>query len=993
LNALSDLAQQSIHPRITRCYYDTGANETVVEDTAANWGTNELAGRQVTIGSSTYSIVSNTNDEIRLAGNQTALITEGTHYILLLSTPPATPATREDAVYLNVYIDEYDSTDDPEINKTIGGTEVEAMLRAKIIQTLFVREDNPTWGDLSDYTDSDGNQHYVFKLATITRLASNSNISTSMIADLVPTIGFEDIDQYKLVPLRARPTSPASNTVYVESGQALHSDGAELVIWPGGSTPFTFPAVSANPRWDALVLKDDGTLDRIQGSESATPAKPDFTYGTNPIAYVYIDETGTVVIDEADIDDGRALFTPVRQAPTTWKVLDPAVSLATQLGAAVAGDKFLMLPGTFSVSTDLDISTDDIVILGSKQSTIALTGTGRLKITGSNIWMKGFEVSVAAATTTMPEAVLIEGDGSCIEDVTVSPIFTRAFGIRVAASNVKVRGCTVNGAGTISQLALIRNLDVCNVYGDGTETAAGESPGATGSGARSQVAQSFTSPSGGGNLRAIWVKIRRDSSTATGLPKFRIETDSAGNPSGTLVQTGSETEAYISDSLGDEYAGWIRIPQTLVSSLSSSTTYWLVIDGSAYTAGYLAFDGSSTSVYANGVYKYWDGSLWQTATGVLDIAFMLEYDEADLDFALFEDNVIDTGAGGVVNTTTKGITISGSMTYGSTSTTIPTPDAYGNIIIRRNRVRAQAGRTELTGVNYAAKRTAIHIACGSHIRITECRIEAEDYQADGLRLGCDMLLKFSQDWIKQCADVMIDHNSFLDGYSCIIGRYEQTGVSYEGWYPCHGCRITSNKFESSGSAGDGHSFIKWYGRNRYRDTPLIITDNQFSTHSKTNFIYMIEGSHLIIENNVFFTFASSIAIYALQLTAYGACTVKGNEFSGRFDTCISSAGGYDYFGGNVIIGNKLVDFDDEGIFVDGYGHVIEGNFLSSTTSVSYGIRTQGTAHVIIGNRVYTTSGTSIQVNSSNGVVGANSGYSITVGGTGNAVDGASKTGF
>ena len=429
INSLTDLAEQSIHPRVTNVYWD-GSAYTVVEDSAANWLADEHNGKTVIIDGTSYTVADTTQDELKISGNEAALISSGTgkHYRINLTTPGG---AREDAVYLNVYLDEYDSVDDPDIAKSIGGTELEAQLRAKIIQTIFVREGVTGPTELSDYVDTDGNQHYVFKLATLNRTAT-ADIVSGDIVDRVPSIGFTTISQDQIAALRVvenpagaddqvyvsagrcrsvdslseitfsgglapavtalgagydrydvvylddsatlnvfdgvaastgtavipdfpidlgtclailfvegsagsnvieddditdiRPiindrdptglrarVNPGDTTkVYVSPGNALTSDGSSLIEWPGGTSPSWATSVSpSNTRWDALVLRNDASLDIIQGVETTgMPTRPEFDSGTTPVAFVFVDETGTITISASDLVDARAVLTP-----------------------------------------------------------------------------------------------------------------------------------------------------------------------------------------------------------------------------------------------------------------------------------------------------------------------------------------------------------------------------------------------------------------------------------------------------------------------------------------------------------------------------------------------------------------------------------------------------------------------------------------------------------------------------------------------------------
>lgn len=402
-NTLSDVAEQSIHPRITRVYLNGG--NTVVEDSAANWVATELVGRSVRIAGVDYAITSNGLDSFEISGDHTAAISNLDYYILLLSTPGG---ARADGVYLNVYVDEYDENDDSTIEKQIGGVAVVAQLRAKIIQTLFVRQNVTTHGELVDYVDSDGNQHYVFKLATIARTAT-ANITTAMITDHVLTIGFTNIDQSQIGVLKVVPTlAGANNTVYVQEGSFTSIVGDSIITYAGGAYLSTFPTVTAaNERWDLLTISDAGVITRIAGTESTpigTAVKPDLPGTSTPLAYIYVDESTTVVIDEADIFDARPIISGNARG---WKTLDPANGTVsaqlTALGVA-DGDRFWLLPGAYTLGANVDISADNVQICGP-QSAVISVGTYAFTASGDGVCFK--DITLTAAVTDNTNSFII----------------------------------------------------------------------------------------------------------------------------------------------------------------------------------------------------------------------------------------------------------------------------------------------------------------------------------------------------------------------------------------------------------------------------------------------------------------------------------------------------------------------------------------------------------------------------------------------------------
>ena len=440
-NARSDISEQSIHPRITRVYLNGG--NTVVEDSAANWVATELVGRSVRIGTTNRTIADNGVDWFTITGDHTGgvdPILNLAYYILRLTPPVA--LTRDDGVYLNVYVDEYDENDDSTIEKQIGGVAVVAQLRAKIMQTLFVRQGVTALGELVDYVDSDGNQHYVSKLATILRTTSN-DITTAMITDLVPTIGFTSIGLDHMTPLHASAQSPAAATVAVSPGTALKASGSELVTFAGGSSP-TIAGQAADERYDALVLRDNGTLDVIVGVPGTIPAtRPRFT-GV-PIAYIKVDEDPAVITD-ADITDARCIFT---QGPG-YKLLSPdAGTISAQLAdlAITAGDRFWLPPGNYTLGANVDITGDDVIIAGGRGAIVDMAAY-KLTLSGANCKVEGINLHVTADSTTVP-VVVISGNECKLLDVEIDDDGShyRLYAVHIlnTASRCLIDQCIIDG--------------------------------------------------------------------------------------------------------------------------------------------------------------------------------------------------------------------------------------------------------------------------------------------------------------------------------------------------------------------------------------------------------------------------------------------------------------------------------------------------------------------------------------------------------------------
>jgi microcystin-dependent protein len=168
----------------------TDLAETVLTDSAANFtlggSDDNLASRilvpDITQPDKTYSIVANTQTTITISGDMLSdAIQVGAHYQIELSIPAV---DRTDEVYIDCYLDEISSDEDPELKHTLG-LQIETQRRLKLIQNVFVAEGSTT---PSPYTDSDGNQHYTLKLATIQRYAGQDVINAEDISDNRPIL-------------------------------------------------------------------------------------------------------------------------------------------------------------------------------------------------------------------------------------------------------------------------------------------------------------------------------------------------------------------------------------------------------------------------------------------------------------------------------------------------------------------------------------------------------------------------------------------------------------------------------------------------------------------------------------------------------------------------------------------------------------------------------------------------------------------------------------
>jgi hypothetical protein len=243
-----------------------------------------------------------------ITGDVTTVAQVGDNYRIEMTTPSG--SDRDDGVFLNVYIDEYDCDDDPNLKHNLTIL-VCAQLRLKVIQTIYIQEGAET---MSDYVDSDGNQHYVFEIARIHRYDGVDAIWD--IDDLRPILndGSSSYSSLYILSnnLRVVPTIPEANTVDVLPGWWTLSDRSALKKFPTRTTSPVFAPITTpgNVRYDLISLADNSTLSVVTGTEVAFPGDP-FLDGPPPegnklaLAFVRITETGTVLVDREDITDAR----------------------------------------------------------------------------------------------------------------------------------------------------------------------------------------------------------------------------------------------------------------------------------------------------------------------------------------------------------------------------------------------------------------------------------------------------------------------------------------------------------------------------------------------------------------------------------------------------------------------------------------------------------------------------------------------------------------
>jgi hypothetical protein len=120
-----------------------------------------------------------------------------------------------------------------------------------------------------------------------------------------------------LANLRAREQVTPNLTLEVLSGVGWFSQNS-YQVFAGGNSP-TFTAPTTNPRIDILTLRNDGTLQRIAGTEAASPVPPSIPSTDLPLAQVYnvVGQTRIRDNDEQEVGEGFVQYDlrPMLQPP------------------------------------------------------------------------------------------------------------------------------------------------------------------------------------------------------------------------------------------------------------------------------------------------------------------------------------------------------------------------------------------------------------------------------------------------------------------------------------------------------------------------------------------------------------------------------------------------------------------------------------------------------------------------------------------------------
>lgn len=161
----------------------TSVTALTLTDSAANWAVDEHAGKtftpDVAIPATTFTVTSNTATVLTIgAGDLTAATDATKHYRIELTTASGGP--RVDEVFLDLFLDEVDEFEDPNLIHTDLTPDQASANRLALRQYVRVTEGLTA---PADYVDTDGRQHYIFLIATLNRPDATADVLTAQIVD------------------------------------------------------------------------------------------------------------------------------------------------------------------------------------------------------------------------------------------------------------------------------------------------------------------------------------------------------------------------------------------------------------------------------------------------------------------------------------------------------------------------------------------------------------------------------------------------------------------------------------------------------------------------------------------------------------------------------------------------------------------------------------------------------------------------------------------
>lgn len=167
-------------------------------------------------------------------------------------------------------------------------------------------------GDVDYYKLTDP-VYYVDDNRPLRNLAYRDTLIGTKVDEIINAMGGDEyVQQSEMDIYRPHEQDTPNTTVRIEPGQHIKSDGSGAVIKSTAFNSGAFAVVSSGKeRYDVLVIDDSGNPQIVQGVEVASGTgapltdAPDFPVDQLVIAIVKVNETVTVVVNDADITDVR----------------------------------------------------------------------------------------------------------------------------------------------------------------------------------------------------------------------------------------------------------------------------------------------------------------------------------------------------------------------------------------------------------------------------------------------------------------------------------------------------------------------------------------------------------------------------------------------------------------------------------------------------------------------------------------------------------------
>ncbi len=125
--------------------------------------------------------------------------------------------------------------------------------------------------------------------------------------------------------LAPKPEAIPGNQIVIGSGSYLSDDTLQLVMSASQTSPAFTTVVIGQERWDLIYMDTSGVIQKTVGTPQTSPGvafggAPTPPESAIPIAYVYVNETATVVVEEADITDIRPILRQPNHRDQSGKV-------------------------------------------------------------------------------------------------------------------------------------------------------------------------------------------------------------------------------------------------------------------------------------------------------------------------------------------------------------------------------------------------------------------------------------------------------------------------------------------------------------------------------------------------------------------------------------------------------------------------------------------------------------------------------------------------